>query len=220
MWSIGVIELPPTRDNGNSSNNVTHYSGKAADMAEKTQDDPRAAALAAAEDLAAKGAAVTARSVRASAGVQMAVAAEVAREWKARETAVAAVPPVPEVVAARLAGVWAEAVQAARAEHEQAVEGWRAQIEQVEAERVEAISAADELAAAAQRDADQAAQQFTALQDQLTQQLHAIETLRHDLELAHTERAQAREDAAGARGEATVLREEAARLRQAAATNE
>lgn len=182
-------------------------------MAEKTQDDPRAAALAAAEALAAKGEAVTARSVRASAGVQMAVAAEVAREWKAREAAAGAVPPVPEVVQARLAGVWAEAVQAARAEHERAVEGWRAQVEQVEAERDEAITAADELAVAAQHDADQATEKITALQGQLTEQATTIESLRHDLDTAHTERAEAREEAAGARGEATVLREEVARLR-------
>ena len=182
-------------------------------MAEKTQDDPRAAALAAAEALAAKGQPVTARSVREAAAVQMAVAAEVAREWKARESAAAAVPPVPEVVQARLAGVWAEAVRAARAEHERAVEGWRAQLDQVEAERDEAITAADELAAAAQRDADQAAAQIVALQAQLTQQLDVAEALRQDLETAHIERAQAREDAAGARGEATVLREEVTRLR-------
>ncbi|MDN5795467.1 MAG: DNA-binding protein [Intrasporangium sp.] len=182
-------------------------------MADQTQKDPRVAAVAAAEALAAKGEPVTARSVREAAGVQMAVAAEVAREWKARTAATVAVPPVPEVVAARLAGVWAEAVQAARVEHEHAVEGWRAQVEQVEIERDEAISAADELAAAGQRDAAQAATQLAAIQEQLTQQQAAVETLRHDLETAHTERAQAREDAAGARGEATVLREEVTRLR-------
>lgn len=182
-------------------------------MTEKTHEDPRAAALAAAEVLAAKGEPVTARSVRSAAGVQMAVAAEVAREWKARETAAAAVPPVPEVVQARLVGVWAEAVRAARAEHEQAVEGWRAQVEQVEAERVEAISAADDQAVVAQHDAEQAAEAITALQAQLDEQSSIHDSLRHELDTASTERAAAREEAAEARGQASVLREEIARLR-------
>lgn len=181
-------------------------------MAE-TQEDPRAAALIAAEALAAKGQPVTARSVRETAAVQMAVAAEVAREWKARESAAAAVPPVPEVVQARLAGVWAEAVQAARAEHERAVAGWRSQVEQVEAERDEAISTADEQAAAAQQDSERAAAQVTALQERLAYHETTIGTLRVDLDTAHVGRAAAREDAAEARGEATVLREEVTRLR-------
>lgn len=67
--------------------------------------------------------------------------------------------------------------------------------------------------AAAQRDAERTSAQITALQEQLAEHTTAIETLRHDLDTAHTERAQAREDAAGARGEATVLREEITRMR-------
>lgn len=182
-------------------------------MSERTQEDPRAAALAAAEALAAKGEPVTARAVRAAAEVQMAVAAEVAREWKTREAAAAAVPPVPEVVQARLAGVWAEAVQAARAEHERAIEGWRAQVEQIEAERVEAITAADEQAAAARHDSEQAAAALTALQAQLDEETTANDALRRELDTANDERSQAREEAAEARGQASVLREEAVRLR-------
>ena len=119
---------------------------------------------------------------------------------------------MPEVVQARLAGVWAEAVQARpRPSTSGPPRGWLAQLEQVEAERDEAISAADDHAAAhpTRRDPAQLTAQLTALQEQL----HAIETLRHDLEVAHTARAQTRGDTAGARGEATVLREEVTRLR-------
>lgn len=183
-------------------------------MTSLQQDDPRAAALAAAEALAAEGSAVTARAVRERASVQMSVAAEVAREWKAREIAMAAVPAIPEVVQTRLAGVWAEAVQAARAEHERAVEGWRAEVERIEAERHEAIAAADEATAAAERDAEQAAQAMAALRQEVTEHTNTLGELRAELKTAYEHRAAAREEAAEARGEATVLRQEIERLRR------
>ncbi|HET9871910.1 MAG TPA: DNA-binding protein [Propionibacteriaceae bacterium] len=73
-------------------------------------------ATEAAEQLAAEGKPVTNRTVRERAGVAMAVAAEAARVWNETAARAAAVPEIPDVVRARLNGVWREAYVAAREE--------------------------------------------------------------------------------------------------------
>lgn len=78
----------------------------------------------AAEELAAEGGPVTARTVRQRARVDMTVAAAVARAWKEREAATAAVPPIPDIVQTRVEALWREAVGAAREEHAADREGW------------------------------------------------------------------------------------------------
>ena len=55
----------------------------------------------------------TARAIREAAGVSMAVAAATARAWNESQGP-EDVPPVPEAVQLRLAGVWREAVAASR----------------------------------------------------------------------------------------------------------
>lgn len=132
---------------------------------------PEDRAEATARDLADRGKAVTARSVREAAGVRMAVAAAAARAWReatAEDTEVE-VPDVPEDVTARLAAVWADAYRAAvaavaperdrlAAEAEELrteVEALTTAVTEVEAERDEA---------AQQRDTTQTEQQATAEQ--------------------------------------------------------
>lgn len=81
------------------------------------QSTPEDRAEAAARDLADRGLAVTARAVRDTAGVRMAVAAEAARAW--REAAVdqreVQVPDMPEDVRGRLTAIWADSYRAAHA---------------------------------------------------------------------------------------------------------
>lgn len=188
------------------------------------EDGARAAALRAAEALAAEGGTVTARAVRERAGVAMGVAAEAAREWKAAAAEGQGVPPFPPVVQARVEGLWAEAVRAARAEHDQAVDGWKRQLRQMETERDEAIAAVDEQAVAAkvQLEAAEASiaelrEQVRALGEDARREREEADRVRQDLQ---RDLGKAREEAAEARGQATVLREQLDRERTSAADSE
>src|SRR5699024_1535284 len=129
------------------------------------------------------------------------VAAKVAREWKAQTAAAEAVPEMPDVVQTRVEGLWAEAVRAARAEHEQAVAGWQAQISQVEEERDEALAAIDEQAEAARVEHERLQTENTRLQTEVDRLTGEYQQTREDLEAMRVERAAAREEAAEARGQ-------------------
>ncbi len=92
-----------------------------------TPTSPEQRAWRAAEEIAAQGRRVTARAIREAAGVSMAVAAATARAWNEQQGP-EDVPPVPEAVQLRLAGIWREAVAVARGEHEAARQGWETQV--------------------------------------------------------------------------------------------
>lgn len=98
-----------------------------------TPTSPEQRAWQAAEEVAAQGRRVTARAIREAAGVSMTVAAAVARGWN-KQQGPEDVPPVPEAVQLRLAGVWREAVAAARTEHDAARQGWEAQLAETQDE--------------------------------------------------------------------------------------
>ncbi|MET4143808.1 DNA-binding protein [Arthrobacter sp. UYCo732] len=100
-----------------------------------TEQTPEERAAAAAEALAAEGAAVTARSVRDRSGVRMALAAEAARAWNDQQSKEATVPEPPAAVQARFAALWREAVTLARGEFAEARTGWEARIAKAEEER-------------------------------------------------------------------------------------
>ena len=74
----------------------------------------------------------------------MAVAAAAARTWNETQGA-EEVPPVPEAVQVRVAGLWREAVAAARAEHEAARQGWETQLATAQAEGRELESALEDI---------------------------------------------------------------------------
>lgn len=76
---------------------------------------PEERAEAAARDLADRGLRVTARAVRETAGVRMAVAAEAARAWTQAQTdeAEVQVPETPADVRGRLDAIWTDAYRAA-----------------------------------------------------------------------------------------------------------
>lgn len=99
-----------------------------------TPTSPEQRAWQAAEEVAAQGRRVTARAIREAAGVSMAVA--VAKAWNEQQGP-EDVPPVPEAVQLRLAGVWREAVAAARGEHEAARQGWETQVTAAQTETLE-----------------------------------------------------------------------------------
>ncbi|MBK8460146.1 MAG: DNA-binding protein [Micropruina sp.] len=118
-------------------------------MAEHT---PEERAAAAAEELAAEGFPVTARAVQQRAQVGMGVASPAARDWNARQAHTRKVPPLPDSVAVRVQGLWREAIEAARAEHQAERDGWASQLKNVEDERDGAL---DE-ASGAQQELDRA----------------------------------------------------------------
>ena len=99
--------------------------------------DERAAEAAAA--LAADGDQVTARAVQQAARVNMSVAARAAREWNEGQAQTRDVPEPPDAVTVRFQGVWREAIEAARAEHQAEREGWTARITSIEDERDAAL---------------------------------------------------------------------------------
>lgn len=94
----------------------------------------------AADELTATGSAVTARAVREAAGVSMAVAAQVAREWKTSAEAERATPEIPTRVQVRVEGLWKEAIDTVRDEFETERQGWQKRLEETAAERDEFIS--------------------------------------------------------------------------------
>ncbi len=94
----------------------------------------------AADELTATGGAVTARAVREAAGVSMAVAAQVAREWKTSAEAERSTPEIPTRVQVRVEGLWKEAIDTVRDEFEAERQGWQKRLEETAAERDELIS--------------------------------------------------------------------------------
>ena len=66
---------------------------------------PGERARAAAEELAARGEAVTARAVRAASGVRMTVAADVARTWNEERAGEVGIPAVPSTMTTRFEGM-------------------------------------------------------------------------------------------------------------------
>lgn len=96
---------------------------------------PQERAEAAAEALAADGKAVTVRAVREISGVSTNVAADAAKNWNAQHAAALAELPVPEAVNRRFKGMWNDAVEAVRAEHQAERDGWAANISVLEGER-------------------------------------------------------------------------------------
>ena len=106
-----------------------------------TPESPEQRALAAAEELAAQGDKVTARAIRQAAGVRTAVAAAAAKQWNQQQAAEEELPPVPDSVQRRIAGIWGEAVTVARASHDAERQGWETQVAaaQAEARELEAV---------------------------------------------------------------------------------
>lgn len=86
-------------------------------MGSHSDTDAEERAEAAARDLADRGLAVTARSVRETANVRMTVAAAVARAWREAEAEdnKLTIPDIPADVTARFAAVWADAYRTAAA---------------------------------------------------------------------------------------------------------
>lgn len=150
-----------------------------------TGPTPEDRAETAARDLADRGVAVTARAVRAAAGVRMAVAAEAARAW--REAAAAGdqdpVPQVPEDVQSRLAAIWADAYRAAvaavgpeRDRLAEQVRQLRAEVDALTDAVAEVESERDEHAARAQQ-AEQAGQKAAAEREEQAGRAVAAEEL-------------------------------------------
>lgn len=82
----------------------------------------------------------------------------------------------------RVEGLWAEAIRAARSEHDHAVNGWQAQVHQLEAERDEAIAAADEQAVAARVEQDQAQTRITELRTQVERRTAAAQEAQEQIQ--------------------------------------
>jgi chromosome segregation ATPase len=125
------------------------------------QQTPEARAEAAARDLQDTGRAVTARAIRETAKVRMAVAAATAKAWNdaARDDHQETIPAVPEDVTGRLEAIWADSYRAALAlitpERDQLqvevetlrteVEGLTSDVEAVEVERDSVTTRAESL---------------------------------------------------------------------------
>lgn len=168
-----------------TSNNVTHVTdGSMANT--MTKKNARQAGEVAAEELAAEGTAVTARAVSQRAHIQMKTALEVARHWKAQEAETREVPPMSDSFMIRMEGVWRDAVQAARVEHQDERAGWAATLTTVEDER------------------DGAIDETTSLQNELDQARIRIAELEKAAQQAADDAAQARNLLAGAETRAVV----------------
>ena len=97
-------------------------------------------ARAAADELSAEGEMVTARAVRSRAEVSMAVAAQIAREWKTAAETERAIPEIPGRVQVRVEGLWKEAIDTVREEFETERQGWQTRLEELSQERDELIN--------------------------------------------------------------------------------
>lgn len=125
-------------------------------MSSSSQATPEDRAEAAARDLADTGVPVTARAIRESASVRMAVAAAAARAWKeaVADEAPESIPEVPGDVRGRLEAIWADAYRAARADIVPERDRLAADVEQLHAEvagltaDVEAVEGERDVAAA------------------------------------------------------------------------
>ena len=96
-------------------------------------------ARVAADELSAEGEMVTARAVRSKAEVSMAVAAQIAREWKTAAETERAIPEIPGRVQVRVEGLWKEAIETVRKEFETERQGWQTRLEEQSHERDELI---------------------------------------------------------------------------------
>ena len=96
-------------------------------------------ARTAADELSAEGEIVTARAVRSRAEVSMAVAAQIAREWKTAAETERTIPEIPSRVQVRVEGLWKEAIEAVREEFETERQGWQTRLEELSQERDELI---------------------------------------------------------------------------------
>ena len=101
----------------------------------------------AADELSVEGEVVTARAVRSKAEVSMAVAVQIAREWKTAAETERAIPEIPGRVQVRVEGLWKEAVDVAREEFEAERQGWQVRLEEVGQERDELVKDATKLEA-------------------------------------------------------------------------
>ena len=134
------------------------------------EQTPIQRAEAAAEQLAAAGEAVTGRSVRAAAGVKMAIAGEAARAWNEREAREGQVPDMPDAFATRANGMWRAAYALARDEFAAERAGWEARVKTLEQDAAQLTGDLDDMES--QRDviqvgADAAAQQADVLRSRL-----------------------------------------------------
>ena len=96
-------------------------------------------ARTAADELSAEGEIVTARAVRSRAEVSMAVAAQIAREWKTAAETERTIPEIPSRVQVRVEGLWKEAIDTVREEFEVERQGWQTRLEELSQERDELI---------------------------------------------------------------------------------
>ena len=104
---------------------------------------PAERATAAAEQLAAEGKPVTARTVRTRAAVMTTVASQAAKSWNERQALNLKVPEMPDSVATRLEAIWGEAYHAARQEFDVERENWTTRLEAAEAETSQIAEEAD-----------------------------------------------------------------------------
>ena len=98
------------------------------------QKTPLERATTAAEQLAAEGQPVTARTVRARASVMTTIAAQAAKAWNDNEAAHSGTPEMPTTVTTRLEAIWAEAYREARQHFDAEREGWANRLSRLEAE--------------------------------------------------------------------------------------
>lgn len=96
-------------------------------------------ARVAADELSAEGEMVTARAVRSRAEVSMAVAAQIAREWKTAAETERTIPEIPGRVQVRVEGLWKEAIETVREEFEAERQGWQTRLEELSQERDDLI---------------------------------------------------------------------------------
>lgn len=169
-------------------------------MAEKT---PQERAAEAAEALAAEGNPVTARAVQQRAQVSMNVASPVAREWNEAQAQSREVPPVPDSVTLRVQGLWREAVEAARGEHQVERDGWAARLASAEEERDGALE-----------DVGRAQAQLDAAATRIAELEALVEQVRATVGEAEARTAAAETRASAAEGVAVGLREALTALAQ------
>ena len=126
---------------------TTSYISNATSRGSTVDTEAHERARAAVDELSSEGEMVTARAVRSRAEVSMAVAAQIAREWKTAAETERIIPEIPSRVQVRVEGLWKEAVDAAREEFEAERQGWQVRLEEVGQECDELINGATNLEA-------------------------------------------------------------------------
>ena len=124
---------------------TTSYISNATSRGSTVDTEAHERARAAVDELSSEGEMVTARAVRSRAEVSMAVAAQIAREWKTAAETERIIPEIPSRVQVRVEGLWKEAVDAAREEFEAERQGWQVRLEEVGQECDELIKEATHL---------------------------------------------------------------------------